>query len=86
MAKVLSNTSKLANERSERHSSIDVDEYDPFQACDKCQAMTGTLEGLVALLDQNGDGYEHYNWEELQESMHTGCALCEDICNAISEA
>jgi hypothetical protein len=48
--------------------------------------MTGTLEGLVALLDEDGGGYEHYNWEELRDSMYTGCALCGDICNAISKA
>jgi hypothetical protein len=38
--------------------------------------MTGTLEGLGALLDS---GYKHYNWYEIQETAALGYALCSAI-------
>ncbi|KAK5652044.1 hypothetical protein OQA88_10947 [Cercophora sp. LCS_1] len=36
--------------------------------------MTGTREGLAALLSD--EGYEHYNWYDIQESAHKRCGLC----------
>lgn len=47
------------------------------QCCAKCEIMTGTPEGLAALLD--GDGYKHFNWYEIQETAALGCALCTAI-------
>ncbi|KAI1734989.1 heterokaryon incompatibility protein-domain-containing protein [Xylaria scruposa] len=44
--------------------------------CIKCREMTGTLEGLLALV---GDGYEHYNYYQIQQSADMGCQLCELI-------
>ncbi|KAI1748972.1 heterokaryon incompatibility protein-domain-containing protein [Xylaria castorea] len=44
--------------------------------CLKCQGMTGTLEGLRALV---GDGYEHYSYYQIQQSADMGCQLCELI-------
>jgi hypothetical protein len=51
--------------------------------CPKCKAMTGTQEGLGALLDC---GYKHYNWHEIQETAALGCALCEFIWDATEHA
>ncbi|KAI0551728.1 heterokaryon incompatibility protein-domain-containing protein [Xylaria curta] len=44
--------------------------------CIKCQEMTGTLEGLRALV---GDGYEHYNYYQIKQSARMGCQLCQLI-------
>jgi hypothetical protein len=35
--------------------------------------MTGTPEGLGALLGD--DGYKHFNWYEIQETAALGCAF-----------
>lgn len=50
-----------------------------FECCDMCKAMTGTPEGLYALLSEGG--YEHFNWYEIQKSLST-CALCASIWEA----
>lgn len=47
------------------------------QCCLKCKAMTGTPEGLVALLGDGG--YKHFNWYKIQETAALGCALCTAI-------
>ena len=47
------------------------------QCCTKCEIMTGTPEGLAALLGD--DGYKHFNWYEIQETAALGCALCTAI-------
>ena len=39
--------------------------------------MTGTPEGLGALLSDGG--YKHFNWYEIQETAAAGCALCRVI-------
>jgi hypothetical protein len=44
------------------------------QCCLKCKAMTGTPEGLSALLSDGG--YKHFNWYKIQETAALGCALC----------
>ncbi|KAK0745512.1 heterokaryon incompatibility protein-domain-containing protein, partial [Schizothecium vesticola] len=44
-----------------------------------CMAMTGTPEGLQALLSKSG--YEHFNWYEIQKSI-SACALCASIWEA----
>ncbi|CZR66340.1 uncharacterized protein PAC_16241 [Phialocephala subalpina] len=51
--------------------------------CPKCKAMTGTPQGLGALLD---GGYKHYNWYEIQETAALGCALCETIWGVTEHA
>lgn len=43
------------------------------KCCIKCQKMTGTLEGLRALV---GDGYRHYSYYQLLESAGMGCQFC----------
>ncbi|KAK0619601.1 heterokaryon incompatibility protein-domain-containing protein [Immersiella caudata] len=43
--------------------------------CEKCSAMTGTREGLAALL--SNEGYEHHNWYDIQESANKSCGLCD---------
>ncbi|KAK0642882.1 heterokaryon incompatibility protein-domain-containing protein [Cercophora newfieldiana] len=50
-----------------------------FECCDMCKAMTGTPEGLYALLSESG--YEHFNWYEIQNSL-SNCALCASIWEA----
>ncbi|OQV02946.1 hypothetical protein CLAIMM_08057 [Cladophialophora immunda] len=45
--------------------------------CTKCKSMTGTPEGLAALLSD--DGYKHFNWYRIQEMAAFGCALCRAI-------
>jgi len=49
-----------------------------LECCHKCQAMTCTFDGLHALIGE--EGYEHYNWHEIHDSMARGCALCMHIC------
>jgi hypothetical protein len=39
--------------------------------------MTGTFQGLSALLTK--DGYKHFNWYDLEKSAGDGCALCSTI-------
>jgi len=36
--------------------------------------MTGTREGLTALLSD--EGYEHHNWYDIRESVNKRCGLC----------
>jgi hypothetical protein len=69
--------SELAGD-SRRRKFADRGDCRWLECCDKCQAMTGTFDGLHALIDE--EGYEHYNWQEIQDSMARGCALCEHIC------
>lgn len=45
--------------------------------CTKCESMTGTPEGLDALLSDGG--YKHFNWYEIQKTAAHGCALCRAI-------
>jgi hypothetical protein len=47
------------------------------QCCAKCEIMTGTQEGLAALLGDGG--YKHFNWYGIQETAALGCALCTAI-------
>ncbi|KAL9118761.1 MAG: hypothetical protein Q9187_004690 [Circinaria calcarea] len=47
------------------------------RCCAKCESMTGTPEGLGALLSDGG--YKHFNWYEIQETAAAGCALCRVI-------
>jgi len=47
------------------------------RCCAKCRIMTGTQEGLVALLGDGG--YKHFNWYEIQETAAFGCVLCAAI-------
>lgn len=49
--------------------------------CSKCNAMTGTREGLEALI--SNDGYEHYNWYDIQEAAAQGCAFCKFLFDRI---
>jgi hypothetical protein len=48
-----------------------------LECCEKCQKITGTLEGLQALLHE--DGYEHINRQELEVSKAQGCPLCAHV-------
>jgi hypothetical protein len=48
-----------------------------LECCEKCQKITGTLEGLQALLYE--DGYEHSNRRELEVSKAQGCPLCDHV-------
>jgi hypothetical protein len=50
------------------------------QCCQKCEAITGTPEGLGALLSDGG--YRHLNWYEIQKTAAQGCALCGAIWHA----
>jgi hypothetical protein len=43
------------------------------KCCAKCQQMTGTLDGLHALVR---DGYRHYNYHQLSKVAKMGCPLC----------
>ncbi|CAM1503570.1 Fc.00g011610.m01.CDS01 [Cosmosporella sp. VM-42] len=43
--------------------------------------MTGTLEGLDALLSEGG--YKHYNRHELEQSADRRCSLCVEIWGAV---
>ena len=44
--------------------------------CDRCQLMTGTVEGLQALVSPTG--YENYTCEQVrQQSDISGCHFCE---------
>ena len=45
--------------------------------CAKCEAMTGTQEGLRSLLSDAG--YQHSSWRDFQESASRGCPLCIEI-------
>lgn len=63
---------------SRRRKFADYDDCRWLECCDKCQAMTGTFDGLHALIGE--EGYEHYNWQEIQDSVARGCALCGHIC------
>ena len=47
------------------------------RCCAKCESMTGTPEGLGALLSDGG--YKHFNWYEIQETAAGGCAICRAI-------
>jgi hypothetical protein len=47
------------------------------QCCPRCEAMTGTQQGISALLSEGG--YKHFDWYDIQKSAGTGCALCETI-------
>jgi hypothetical protein len=49
------------------------------RCCAKCRIMTGTQEGLAALLGDGG--YKHFNWYEIQKTAAFGCALCTAIWN-----
>lgn len=46
----------------------------PAKLCLKCASMTGTKEGLQALLSP--DGYKHHEIVAIQESVKDGCELC----------
>ncbi|RFU31821.1 hypothetical protein B7463_g4527, partial [Scytalidium lignicola] len=48
--------------------------------CEKCNSMTGTAEGLAALLSD--DGYKHLNWYNIQQTAALGCPLCKNIWDA----
>jgi hypothetical protein len=48
-----------------------------FEYCKKCQKITGTLEGLQALLHE--DSYEHSNRQELEVSKAQRCPLCAHV-------
>ncbi|KAK3941118.1 heterokaryon incompatibility protein-domain-containing protein [Diplogelasinospora grovesii] len=48
--------------------------FQNLRCCQKCNAMTETLDGLRALLSKTG--YEHFNSYEIQETAALGCALC----------
>lgn len=63
-----------------RRKFIDFDNRMQFRCCEKCNAMTGTREGLQMLLDTDGDGYEHYNWQEMHTSRSIRCQLYDYIC------
>lgn len=71
----------FANDDSNRLKFTDHEDRPQLDCCSKCQAMTGTFEGLTALLDVDGDGYEHYNWQEIQDAKSNGCVLCQYICD-----
>ena len=49
----------------------------PAKLCLKCASMTGTLEGLQALMSR--EGYLHFGRRELWESKDRGCVFCEVI-------
>jgi hypothetical protein len=51
----------------------------PIDICLRCEAMTGTAEGLEALLQPAG--YKHYNWYDLQYTARLGCRFCEFLWN-----
>ncbi|EPE32322.1 putative tol protein [Glarea lozoyensis ATCC 20868] len=46
------------------------------RCCPTCEAMTGTLEGLSALVS---GGYQHLNWYQICENTNLGCRLCWEI-------
>lgn len=41
--------------------------------CVTCNAMTGTADGLLGLLDERG--YKHLSWYDIQERASQGCSL-----------
>jgi hypothetical protein len=41
--------------------------------CRRCEDMTGTPEGLRALVE---DSYKHFNWYDIQKTAALGCELC----------
>jgi len=46
-----------------------------MDCCDRCQLMTGTTEGLRALVSD--EGYEHYTCDEAKrQSAASGCPFC----------
>lgn len=65
--------SELAGD-TRRRKFADYDDCSWLECCDKCQEMTGTFDGLYALISE--EGYEYYNWQEIQDSRARGCALC----------
>jgi hypothetical protein len=46
------------------------------RCCPTCEAMTGTPEGLNALVS---GGYKHKNWYQIWETANLGCRLCWQI-------
>jgi len=55
----------------------------PTKLCLKFASMTGTLEGLQALMSR--DGYLHFGRHDLQDSADNGCVFCKFISD-IAEA
>jgi hypothetical protein len=55
-----------------------------IDCCDRCQFMTGTIEGLRALM--SNEGYEHYTCDEAKrQSAASGCPLCKLIWGIIAQ-
>lgn len=53
-----------------------------MDCCNRCQLMTGTIEGLRALVSD--EGYEHYTCDEAKrQSSASGCPFCELIWRII---
>jgi hypothetical protein len=57
---------EVALTRSSRREDIVWPEFPSTspQCCARCKSMTGTPEGLAALL--SNDGYKHFNWCKIQ--------------------
>jgi len=52
-----------------------------YDCCQICKAMTGTLQGIRALLSENG--YKHLKWAEIQQTGGMGGDLCSVIWEII---
>jgi len=53
--------------------------------CDRCQLMTGTVEGLRTLVSAEGD--EHYTCNEAGQQLATnGCPFCELIGRVMAQS
>jgi hypothetical protein len=76
------NQLEIGRPKTPANQSIDIlwplcDRY--HICCHVCETMTGTSDGLSALLSDSG--YEHLNWYEMQETKSLGCQLCTWICS-----
>jgi hypothetical protein len=54
----------------------------PVQLCLKCASMTATAEGLRDIISPKG--YMHHNRSDLEDSIASGCKLCESISYLLS--
>ncbi|KAF4627069.1 hypothetical protein G7Y89_g11087 [Cudoniella acicularis] len=64
--------------------NVNEDRTTAMDCCDRCQLMTGTIEGLQALVSD--EGYEHYTCDEAkQQSANGGCPLCSLIWRIIAQ-
>src|ERR1700722_8315483 len=62
---------KIPSDLRDREGSAQAE-----HCCERCQLMTGTVEGLRALM--SAEGHEHYTCDEVrQQSAANGCPFCD---------